>query len=55
MAFPVSFEPVTGDVTLRTEEAVPPSPAAPAGSVADAVIQGRVVGGDRRPMSGADV
>ncbi|MGE0443202.1 MAG: carboxypeptidase regulatory-like domain-containing protein [Gemmatimonadales bacterium] len=56
MAFPAGFEPVTGDVTLRTEEAVPlPLSAAPAGSVADAVLQGRVVGGDRRPMAGADV
>lgn len=55
-ALPPGFDPVMSDVQLRSEEAVPlPLHAAPTGLVANAMLTGQVLDGDRRPLAGADV
>ena len=47
---------VSAEVLLRPEEAVPLHLSlAPAGAAADATLTGRVLDGERRPLSGADV
>jgi hypothetical protein len=47
---------VKAEVSLRPEEAVPfHLSLAPVGVTADATLTGRIVDGDRRPLSGADV
>jgi len=50
------FQIATGDVTIRSEEAVPLHMSmAPEGAAADAVLTGRILDSNRRPLANADV
>jgi len=50
------FDPATGEVVLRSEEAVPfPLSATPTGAPANSILTGQVLGSDRQPLAGADV
>lgn len=50
------FQIATGEVTIRSEEAVPLHMSmAPEGAAADAVLTGRILDSNRRPLANADV